>query len=207
MRPLCEGKWEESEMNEELKEYLWDGEIVRWSGRSAPFPLLSRRERGKILVRWGITLVCISTLLGIYSTGSDAFSGKFTALVTLVAALVIAMPWLERWSVMGMKYFVTDRRAILLTRDKSVYYMELDEVDDVKRVCLQPEADALVMGSAIFKDADRQPRFRACNPKTDPQGAQGQDRAAGLVFYGLRDAEFVETLLRRSPSDQRAAAI
>ncbi|WP_294856095.1 hypothetical protein [uncultured Oscillibacter sp.] len=194
-------------MNEELREYLWDGEVVRWSGRSAPVPLLSQRERGKILVRWAITLVCISTLLGIYSTGSGALSGKFAALVTLVAALVIAMPWLERWSVMGMKYFVTDRRAILLTRDKSVYYMELDEVDDVKRVCLQPEADALVMGSAIFEDADRQPRFRACNPKTDLQSAEGQDRAAGLVFYGLRDAEFVEALLRRSASDERAEAI
>ncbi len=207
MRPLCEGKWEESEMNEELKEYLRDGEIVRWSGRSAPFPLLSRRERGKILVRWGITLVCISTLLGIYSTGNDAFSGKFAALVTLVAALVMIMPWLERWSVMGMKYFVTNRRAILLTRDKSIYYMELDEMDAVKRVSLHPEADALVMGSAIFEDADRQPRFRACNPKTDLQSAEGQDRAEGLVFYGLRDAEFVEALLRQSPLDERAAVI
>ncbi len=194
-------------MNKELKEYLWDGEMIRWSGRSAPVPLLSQRERGKILIRWAITLVCISVILGIYSTGSGALSGKFAALVTLAATLVIAAPWLERWSVMGMKYYVTDRRAILLTRDKSVYYMKLDEVDDVKRVCIQPEADALVMGSAIFEDADRRPRFRACNPKTDFQSPEGQDRAAGLVFYGLRDAEFVETLLRQSTLDQRSAVI
>ena len=185
-------------MDEELKEYLRDGEIIRWNGRSAPFPLLDQREKGRILIRWAITLVCISMLFGIYGTGSGALSGKFAALVTMVAALVIASPWLERRSVMGLTYLITDQRAILLTRDKSVYYMELDEVDGVRRLNLDSGADALMLGSAIFEEAGRQPRFRACNPKTDLQSAEGLGQATGLVFYGVRDANAAETLLRES---------
>ena len=211
--PNSQTKKERSKMDKELKEYLRDGEIIRWSGRSAPFPLLDQREKGRILIRWAITLVCISMLLGIYGTRSGALSGKFIALVTVVAALVLAQPWLERRSVMGLTYVITDQRAVLLTRDKSVYYMELDEVDDVRRLNLNSGADALVLGSAVFEEARRQLRFRACHPKTDLQSAEGLGRATGLVFYGVRDADAAETLLREPAEarliamDERAAAM
>lgn len=188
-------------MDGELKEYLRDGEVLRWSGRSAPFPLLDRRETGRILARWAVTLVCLSVLLGIYAVGDGTLGGKFAALVTLAAALMLATPWLERRSVMGLVYLITDQRAILLTRDKSLYYMELDEVDEVRRLNLDA-TDALVLGSALIEDAARRPRFRACNPKAELPGAEGLDRATGLVFYGLRDADFVEELLRQNAAEE-----
>ncbi len=184
-------------MDKELNEYLRDGETVRWSGRSAPFPLLGERAKEQIIFKWVAVAACTCALLGIYCARSDAPSGKFIALVTILAAIVIVTPWLEQRSIMGQMYFITSQRAILLTRNKSMYYMEFGQMDGVKRVDLQGEADTLVLGSAIFEDIRRQLRWRACHPKTNLQSQDGQDRAMGLIFYGIRDADIVEMLLQQ----------
>jgi hypothetical protein len=197
-------KKEQSIMEKELKEYLRDGETVRWSGRTAPFPLLGERTRERIIFKWVAAAACTCALLGVYCTKSDAPSGKFIALVVLLAAIVVVTPWLEQRSILGQKYFITSHRAILLTRDKSMYCMELGRIDGVKRVSLSGEADTLVLGSAIFEDVRRQLRWRACHPKSDLQSQDGKDQAAGLIFYGIRDADIVEKLLRQSSVTETA---
>lgn len=189
-------------MEKELKEYLRDGETVRWSGRTAPFPLLGERAREQIIFKWVAAGACTCALLGVYCTKSDVPSGKFIALVVLLAAIVVVAPWLEQRSILGQKYFITSHRAILLTRDKSMYCMELGQIDGVKRVSLDAEADTLVLGSAIFEDIRRQLRWRACHPKTNLQDSES--RAIGLVFYGIRDADIVEEILQQSSVTETA---
>lgn len=191
-------------MEKELKEYLWDGETVRWSGHAEPFPLLEKRVKGRILLRWVVAVVCACAALGVYGARNGPISGKAIAIVTLVAALIIVMPWLERRSIMAQTYFVTNWRAILLTRDKTMYYLELEKLDDVKRESGHMGTDTLVLGSAIFEDIHRQLRWRACHPKTDLQSQAGQDQAQGLVFYGIRDADKVEALLQGQSSEETA---
>ncbi|MEA4942647.1 MAG: hypothetical protein VB094_08950 [Oscillibacter sp.] len=184
-------------MEKELNGYLRNGETVRWSGSTAPFPLLGERTREQIIFKWVATAACACALLWVYCRRSDAPSAKFITLVVILAAIVIVTPWLEQRSIMGQKYFITSQRAIFLTRDKSMYYMELGQIDSVKRVSLHGEADTLVLGSAIFEDIRRQLRWRASHPKTNLQSQDGQDRAMGLVFYGIRGADIAEMLLQK----------
>lgn len=180
-------------MKKEPKDYLQNGETVRWSGCTAPFPLLGGRAREQIIFKWVAVGACTCALLGVYCTKSDAPSGEFIALVVLLAAIVVVTPWLEQRNILGQRYFLTSHRAILFTRDNSMYCMELGQIDGMKRVSLNGEADTLVLGSAIFEDIRCQLRWRACHPKTNLQDSES--RAMGLVFYGIRDADIVEELL------------
>lgn len=179
----------------ELNEYLRKGENVRWSGRTAPFPLLGDKSREQIVLKWVVTAALTCGLLWIYCARDQAINGKFIALVVLVAGLVIASPWMEQHSIMGQQYFITDQRAILMSRDKTFYSMELNGIDQLRRVSLHGEADTLVMGGVIMEDIRKQLRWRACHPKTDMQGQKKQDEALGMVFYGIRDADLAESLL------------
>ena len=179
----------------ELNEYLRKGENVRWSGRTAPFPLLGDKSREQIVLKWAVTAALTCGFLWLYCARDQAVNGKFIALVVLVAGLVIASPWMEQRSIMGQQYFITDQRAILMSRDKTFYSMELNGIDELRRVSLHGEADALVMGGIIMEDIRKQLRWRACHPKTDMQGQKKQDEALGMVFYGIRDADLAESLL------------
>ena len=179
----------------ELNEYLRKGENVRWSGRTAPFPLLGDRSREQIVLKWAVTAALTCGFLWLYCGRDQAVNGKFVALVVLVAGLVIASPWMEQRSIMGQQYFITDQRAILMSRDKTFYSMELNGIDELRRVSLHGEADTLVMGGIIMEDIRKQLRWRACHPKTDMQGQKKQDEALGMVFYGIRDADLAESLL------------
>lgn len=192
-------------MEKELAEYLREGETVRWSGRTAPFPLMGERAKEQIVFKWVATAAATCALLGTYcSRGGGALSWKFIGLVVFVAALIIATPWIEQGSIMKQKYFITNQRVISLMGDKSTFYMELSELDGVQRVSLNGEADTLVLGSAIFEDIRRQLRWRACHPKTNLQGQEGQDKAIGLVLYGVRDAEIVLSLLQQATAVKSA---
>ena len=179
----------------ELNEYLRKGENVRWSGRTAPFPLLGDKSREQIVLKWAVTAALTCGFLWLYCARDQAVNGKFIALVVLVAGLVIASPWMEQRSIMGQQYFITDQRAILMSRDKTFYSMELNGIDELRRVSLHGEADTLVMGGIIMEDIRKQLRWRACHPNTDMQGQKKQDEALGMVFYGIRDADLAESLL------------
>lgn len=179
----------------ELNEYLRKGENVRWSGRTAPFPLLGDRAREQIVLKWVVTAALTCGFLWLYCARDQAVNGKLIALVVLVAGLVIVSPWMEQRSIMGQQYFITDQRAILMSRDKTFYSMELNGIDELRRVSLHGEADTLVMGGIIMEDIRKQLRWRACHPKTDMQGQKKQDEALGMVFYGIRDADLAESLL------------
>lgn len=189
----------------ELNEYLRKGETVRWSGRTAPFPLLGDKSREQIVLKWAVTAALTCGFLWLYCGRDQAVNGKFIALVVLVAGLVIASPWMEQRSIMSQQYFITDQRAILMSRDKTFYSMELNGIDELRRVSLQGEADTLVMGGPVMEDIRKQLRWRACHPKTDMQGQKKQDEALGMVFYGVRDADLAESLLHGGQARRKTA--
>lgn len=189
-----------------LKEYLRSGETVRWSGRTSPFPLLGDKSKERIILKWVLTVAMASALLGAYCMNNDPISMGFVGLVVLISAMVIVTPWLEQRAVMGQQYFITNQRAILMTKDKTIYSMDLNEIDEVRRVSLQGEADTLVMGGIIMEDIKKQLRWRASHPKTDMEGHKKQDEALGMVFYGVRDADVAEKLLRAGRGESRKTA-
>ena len=191
-------------MEEKFKNYLRPGEQVRWQGRPAPFPLLEGTMKTQILTKWIVTLVLGGVLLGVYLTSNEEPSMGFVGLVALVMAVILASPVMERWNLTAMRYWVTDQRVILATRDQAFFYMELDKIDEYQVLEDAATEKCLVLGSCLFEAAAKRLRWRACHPKTDIQGHDHPDQAMGMILYGIRDAGAVEQLLRQRKANRAA---
>ena len=180
-------------MEERLKTYLRPGEQVRWQGRPAPFSLLEAEAKKQILLKWGLTVALGGGLLAVYLSGTEAPSMGFIGLVLLVAAVILISPVAERRNLMGEQYWITNQRAILMTRDKTFFYMELSDIDDLQ-----------VVGRCLFEEAKKLLRWRACHPKVDVQSHDETDRSLGMIFYGVQGAEAAAELLRQGRDGEAA---
>ena len=142
-------------MEERLKTYLRPGEQVRWQGRPAPFSLLEAEAKKQILLKWGLTVALGGGLLAVYLSRTEAPSMGFIGLVLLVAAVILISPVAERRNLMGEQYWITNQRAILMTRDKTFFYMELSDIDDLQVVGGTTKGKSLVLGRCLFEEAKK----------------------------------------------------
>lgn len=180
-----------------LKGYLRQGEQVRWQSGTRSFSLLEKGERWKIIGKWIGTVAATAVLLALYTGQGREWSVKAVAVILLVAVLLLLSPMIERYSLLGQRYWITDQRAILMTRDQTFYYMELSEIDDFRLLRDRTAGDCLVLGGCLFEEVDRQLRWRACHPKTDSQSDGRRGEAQGLAFFSVEDgAKAVECLHR-----------
>lgn len=181
-----------------LRTHLRAGEQVCWQGKTEEFPLLENDAKFKILAKWIGTVVVAFAILAMYiSNNSETWSVKMVGGVIVIAALLVISPIWERKCLLDQRYWITDQRAILMTRDQSFYSMELSQIDDFQVVQGKTAHDSLVLGGCLFEEVDRQLRWRACHPKTDVQSDGRSDEALGLVFFNVSNAEGAAAQLRQ----------
>lgn len=189
-----------------VKANLREGEEIRWQGETEVFPLLEKDAKGLILAKWIGTVIAAIAFLILYMTYNNNGNMMNVTLIVLAAAIcVIVSPVLERQSVLRQHYWITNQRAILMTKGQSCYTMELSEIDDIQVVKGKTAQDCLVLGSCLFHEVDRQLRWRACHPKVDVQHENGADtaedliifRAEGMVFFNVSDSEKALTCLHQ----------
>ena len=188
---------EKQAVEKTLDKTLRDGEQVLWSGKTEAFPLLTGDARVQILGKWIGTGAVTAVLLRLYIGNSPDWSLKAVIAVLLVAALLIVSPFVEKWNVLGQQYWITDQRVIFMSRDRTFYYMELADIDDIRLVEGQTEEGTLVVGSRVFEDIKRQLRWRACHPKTNVQSDGPMDKAEGLVLFSVSDSKKAADCLRQ----------
>ena len=188
-------------LEQALKAYLRNGEKVCWQGKTENFPLLDNDAKWQILGKWIGTVLAACAILMLYIGGNENWSVKAAGVIVLIAALLVVSPIMERYNVLRQSYWITDQRAILMTRDRSFYSMELSQIDDFRLVKGKGSRDCLVLGSCIFEDVNRQLRWRSCHPKADMQGNGKADEAQGLVFFGVSNGESAAALLRRCKAE------
>ena len=143
-------------------------------------------------------------VLAVYLSRTEAPSMGFIGLVLLVAAVILISPVAERRNLMGEQYWITNQRAILMTRDKTFFYMELSDIDDLQVVGGTTKGKSLVLGRCLFEEAKKLLRWRACHPKVDVQSHDETDRALGMIFYGVQGAEAAAELLRQGRDGEAA---
>lgn len=180
-----------------LAGYLRPGEQVRWQSGTTAFPLLEKGESVKIIGKWIGTVVATAVLLALYTGQGREWSVKAVAMILLIAVLLILSPMIERRSLLGQRYWITDQRAILMTRDKTFYYMELSDIDDFQLLRDRTAGDCLVLGGCLFEEVDRQLRWRACHPKTDVQNDSQRGVAQGLAFFSVENGAGAAECLRQ----------
>lgn len=181
----------------ELKKYLRNDESILWESAPEAFPLLEGKLKARILGEWVIT-VLFALWLFYVDQGQANFGTGVKVLVLLVAAAIILSPVVERYSLKNQKYYLTDQRAILLSGDDTLYYMDYDKIDDCQLIRGVAQGDCIAMGSAIMGDVRRQLRWQACHPKMDLQETSVRGEALGMVFYLPAGVEKMVKLMRQS---------
>lgn len=181
-----------------FEKYLRQGEQVRWHSGAKDFALLEKGEGWKIIGKWIGTVVAAAALLALYTGQGREWSVKAVAVILVIAVLLLLSPVIERHSLLGQRYWITDQRAILMTRDRTFYCMELPEIDDFQLLRDRTAGDCLVLGGCLFEEVDRQLRWRACHPKTNSQSDGQRGIAQGLVFFSVEDGAEAAECLRRA---------
>jgi len=185
--------------DEVLQNQLRKGEQVLWKSGTKPFALLAKDASTQILSKWIGTCVVIPVILALYIRSGNV-SWKMAGVLVLIGLALIVSPILEQRNLMRQMYYITDRRAILITANQTVYTKELAELDDFQLLRSPGGADCLVLGSEIYEDLKWQLRWRACHPKT-PSQSSGQDATAnGMIFYNVENAEAAAALLSKQMS-------
>ena len=177
--------------------YLRKGETVRWQSGTKPFPPLEKGETWRIVGKWIGTVAATAALLILYTGQGREWSAKAVALILLIAVLLLLSPVIEHHSLLGQRYWITDQRVILMTRDQTFYYMELPEIDDFRLLQDRTSGDCLVVGECIFEEVDRQLRWRACHPKTEIQNDSQRGVAQGLALFSVEDGAGAASCLRQ----------
>ena len=175
---------------------LREGETVRWRGRTGTVRLLEQHARLQIFGKWLGTAVAAVVLPGLYITAVPAWKAGVVGVIVLLALLLMIEPVQEWDSLRRQRYFLTDQRAVIITGEREVYAMELEEVDEFRITTLNG-GDCLILGSCIFERAAGQLRWYGCHPQAERRRGQQGCRIVGMVFYGVKNAADAAEYLRR----------
>ena len=77
-------------MDKRLKEYLKDGECIRWQGSPERFELLERSYRIRVLRQWILSVLICGGTLAIYLAMDTEKNTGVIALLALVALVLVA---------------------------------------------------------------------------------------------------------------------
>ena len=116
---------------DQLDTELREGEYIQWQGRTGAFSLLEPQARRTIFGKWLGTLVAGGILLALAGREDAGVGPAAVIAIVLGTAALLAAPVLEWWALRGQYYWITNQRAIVMTREHRICSMELEEIDDV----------------------------------------------------------------------------
>lgn len=191
-------------MEKNLNNYLRENERVCWQGKPMNFPLLEKGTKASILAKWIVTVIVSVGLLLAYFTFNEKHSMGFVGIVVVVALLALISPILEKNNIVKQQYWITNQRVILQDRDKSFFYMELEDIDDYRVIQDLTDQECLILGSCLFEEINKQLRWRTCHPLVEMEHEGDGDHAAGMILYGIGNTQTAENLLKQRTGKKAA---
>lgn len=180
-------------MNENLKEYLREMEEVLWDGKPEGFAVLAGKNKISILLR----SVLVALIAGGFIAGHVASMGApkmgLVAAIAIAAVAALLAPWWEKQQVMKNRYWITDQRVIQQGKNGLFYSLDLEEIDVFKVVSDGTVKNCLVLGSCVFEDAEKQPRWRTNTPKCENDRGS---HAEGMILYHISDVDKAVGILK-----------
>ena len=179
--------------------FLRPDEKVLWHGKTRSFGITEGKEGKRVLLQWVLSAVCIFGFLALVLAYGNATATVIGLLMLLLVILVVA-PILSYRGVLTQEYFITDQRVLLIKPDGAANAIERGNVDDCRLVRTDFGGEALVIGSGLFPEGDKQLRWRALHPKLGryAKSNDGLTIAEGLVFYHVTDGEQAAQMLRQT---------
>lgn len=176
-------------------EDLRRGERILWESSAQHFGLLDGAQGRQVLQHWLVTAAALLAGLTAYHTFAQNFQQSVILVLLVIAGVLLLSPVLEWYHIQGQQYILTNQRAILVRGDKTVFAMEIRDIDDAQIVRLSARETCLLLGSQAVAEPLRQLRWRAAHPMEDLEDSQ---HVHGLVFYGVRDAERALSLVSQA---------
>lgn len=115
-------------MNEELKQALWEGEEVRWTGRPKPFKLLDAHSKTSTVLIWCVSAVILLAVLvflvptafqGTRSLGDVAI---LSAVALFLPGILSARPLLDKRCLEQQTiYAITNYRILAIVKGQVMY--------------------------------------------------------------------------------------
>ena len=179
-----------------LETTLHPDETVVWESGTMPFKILDGREGRQTLLQWVLSAVCILGFLALIAARGN-FSAAVAGLLLILLAILLVSPLLSYRNTQGQRYYITNERALLAKPDGTVYAIDRGDIDGCRLMKLQPHGVALVVGSTLYDEGDKQLRWRSLHPKLGhtAKSFEGLTQAEGLVFYNIERADEAARLL------------
>lgn len=169
-----------------LKEALLEGEQVLWEEKTGPFSLLSGKEGRSILIRWIISTVAIAGFT-ILRASSSELTVKFLAIMIILLGALLIAPIVSYRQLLGQRYYLTDRRAIVIKGDGTTSAIGIEGGVDAKLFPLDPGV-AIAIGAPVIEEGGTRLRWRALHAKEPVEKAE-DGSCEGLVFYNVARAD------------------
>lgn len=187
-------------MDNRIQKYLRSGEEIRWQSQPKKFSLLDASTKGPILMNWCITgAVTLAFLIYYFAVlCSGTFSPVFVLLVLTIAATIMYVPVKKQRNLQGAHYYITNRRAIMVTKDASYYCINLDDVDAVQEVEDQSGEKCVVLGKGMEKELSKGINWRSPKYKLAADTDGVWECANALMFFRAEDADGAMRVLRTS---------
>ena len=180
-------------MEARLKEALWEGEEVRWTGRPKHFPLLGPDSKNGILTAWilsGLVLAAmVLFLVPQIASGSRSISESLVmATVALfVPGILSVRPFLDqRCLEQNTLYAITNYRIIAIVKEDLLYLPIGKEL----RAAVENRADGcgnLCFGTAVGQPVRKSRTLAVLGLRDDDSRFLMQ----GLMFYHVEEPEQV----------------
>ena len=187
-------------MENTVAKYLHKGEEIYWSGQPGKVLLMEKSTRPAVLLNWCVTGIATLLFLGYYflMLCSGTFSPVFVGMILLTAATVIYMPVKKQRNLQGSRYYITNERAMLVTRDASYYCLDLKDLDRVQTVQDRKGETCLVLGSGLEESLKKGVDWRSRNIKLGTRTEGPWDYATSLLLFRTGDADGALKALRQA---------
>ncbi|OUQ82223.1 hypothetical protein [Flavonifractor sp. An100] len=172
-------------METRLKEALWEGEEVRWSGRPKPFELMEQSFKSSILLTWAVSACVLAAVLYLLVTslasGTRTIGDAFIlAIITLfLPAILSARPIMDKKCLEEKTiYAITNFRIIAIVKDEVMYL----PIGKGMKVAVEQQADGcgnLRFGELVGKPSKKSRAHAVLGLRSSDESRDVQ----GLLFY------------------------
>lgn len=183
------------EMNDNvLKNQLEEDEKILWQSAPEPFRIISEKNKGRLITRWIICVVCfvvvtIAYVQAIKGSGMQ-FSILLDAILALICLYIALVPVFDARKVMNKcSYYLTDRRAVVVVNAREALSLKRKDIN-VKLVDADNGSVHVLLG-ACTGSPEKKYLVSTFVPKMD----ENAEKAIGIVFYSVKDSEELRLLL------------
>lgn len=183
-------------MNDKLNEQLQEGEKLLWSGKPE-FKTLGETHKNIYAAKCVLIVAALIGFFSYYGTivaaGQTEFKISVVVIMGALAAVILALEWIDAGKMKKTVYGVTDRRLISVV-ENAVHTLNYDKIEDYKFDTDKDGQVSLLVGKSAMSANARNHRTNAIYGTRMTDDGTACDR---FVFYAIPEADKVEKLIKK----------